>query len=126
MKRPSTEFLEFLLGFLGSSLVPFSLPNLVFRWLIIDANEHRGGTGLQGPLDIVGGSDADVLSKVIPPNLPPCRGTHLAGRDLTDDVVSQNPIFQRRVEESPGLGIVEARVAQIPFCIRILSQFNTY
>src|SRR5712692_87410 len=126
MKGPSTRFLYFLLLFLGSSPVLFLLPNLVFRWLIIDANEHRGGTGSHGLIDIVGGSNANVLNEVIPRNLPPCRCTHLAGRDLTDDVVSQNPIFQRRIEESAGLRIVEARVAQIPFCIRILSQFNTY
>src|SRR2546422_5531760 len=126
MKRPPTQFLESLLVFLCPSLVLFSLPNLVFRRLIIDTNEHRGGTGSQRPLDIVGGSNADALAEGIPLNLPPGRRVHLAGRGPTDDVVSQNSIFQGRVEESAGLGIVEARVAQIPFWIRTLSQFNTY
>src|SRR5438132_6499121 len=111
MKRPPTQFLESLLVFLVPTLVLFSLPNLVFRRLIIDANEHRGGTGSQRPLDIVGGSNADALNEDILLNLPPGRRVDLAGRDLTDDVVSQNPIFQRRVEVSAGLGIVEARVA---------------
>src|SRR5437867_12017354 len=133
MKRPPTQFLESLLVFLVPSLVLFSLRNLVFRRLIIDTNEHRGGTGSQRPLDIVGGSNADALTEGILIDLPPSQGKHLAGRGPTDDVVSQNSIFQGRVEESAGLGIVEVRAAQFlyviplfPFCIRTLSQSNTY
>src|SRR5438445_11633383 len=127
MKRPPTQFLQFLLVFLGLPLVLLLLSNLVFRWLIIDANEHRSGTGSQGLLDIVSGNDAKNLSEAIPINLPPCRRKHLAVRGPTDDVVSQNSIFQGRVEESAGLGIVDARATQFPyviplflFCIRAL------
>src|SRR5207245_7319807 len=98
MKRSSTQFLYFLLIFLVPSLVLFSLPNLIFGWLIIDANEHRGGTGPQGLLDIVGGSNADALNEGILLNLLPGRRVHLACRGTTDNVVSQNPILQGRVE----------------------------